>query len=83
MQVETIVDSPELFIGRDAQNQWLYVDWRGAYDPKSTRTACGLLLKSLRAWPCHKIFSDNTGVAHIWLPRTQWSRRQRAMSSCQ
>lgn len=62
MQLRSIVDLPGLFIGHDADNQWLYVDWKGEHDPDSSWAACGLMLESLRRYPCNKILNDNSNI---------------------
>ncbi|MCC3154359.1 hypothetical protein Q3A66_11435 [Hymenobacter sp. BT770] len=72
MQLHVITDSPELFIGYDADNQWLYVDWKGEHDQESSQAACLLMLESLRAWPCHKILNDNSGITRTTMQLTLW-----------
>ncbi|ALW85003.1 hypothetical protein AUC43_07795 [Hymenobacter sedentarius] len=72
MQLHVITDSPELFIGHDTDNQWLYVDWKGEHDQESSQAACLLMLESLRAWPCHKILNDNSGITSTTVQLTLW-----------
>lgn len=72
MQLQSLVDLPELFIGHDAQNEWLYVDWRGEHDNESSRAACLLMLDSLRACPCRKILNDNSNVDHTTVQLSSW-----------
>lgn len=72
MHLHAIIDSPQLFIGHDAQNHWLYVNWKGEYDQESSRAACGLMLEILQAWPCHKILNDNTSLSRTTAQLTQW-----------
>jgi hypothetical protein len=72
MQLKTLVDSPGLFIGHDAQNQWLYVDWKGEHDQDSSQAACMQMLESLRACPCHKILNDNSSVTRTTMQLTLW-----------
>ena len=75
LSLQTVVDSPALFIGHDELNRWLYVDLRGIYDGPLAQTACEQMLTSLRQWPCQKILSDGTNVLAVHMPRTQWSGR--------
>ncbi|WP_196283156.1 hypothetical protein [Hymenobacter jeongseonensis] len=71
--MEVIVDSPELFIGYDTEMDWLYVDWKGVHNQESSQVACEQMLTSLRAWPCHKILNDNSGITHTTMKLTAWS----------
>jgi hypothetical protein len=73
MQLHPIVDTPALFIGHDAENEWLYVDWKGEHDQESSRACCLLMLESLRAWPCHKILNDNTNISRTTMELSDWS----------
>ena len=73
MELHPIVDSSVLFIGHDAQNQWLYVDWMGEHDPESSRASCLLMLDSLRAYPCRKILNDNTNIIRTTMQLSAWS----------
>jgi hypothetical protein len=75
MQLEAIVDSPELFIGYDTQNDWLYVDWKGEHDQASSQAGCELMLEALRATPCNKILNDNSNVTRTSMQLTQWGVR--------
>lgn len=72
MQLLPIVDSPALFIGHDAHNQWLYVDWKGAHDQDSSQASCLLMLDALRACPCSKILNDNSSVTRTTMQLTLW-----------
>ena len=72
MQLQAIIDSPELFIGHDALNQWLYVDWRGEYDQELSRATCHLMLETIREWPCTKILNDNSSITRITARLTEW-----------
>ena len=62
MQLRPIVDLPGISIGFDHDNQWLYVDWKGEHDPDSSWAACGLMLETMRAFPCAKILNDNSNI---------------------
>jgi hypothetical protein len=72
MQLQAIVDSPEIFIGHDAENRWLYVDWKGEHDQESSQAACLLMLDSLRTWPCHKILNDNSSITRTSMQLSLW-----------
>jgi hypothetical protein len=72
MQLEAIIDSPELFIGYDTKNDWLYVDWKGEHDQVSSQAACELMLETLRAMPCPKILNDNSNITRTSVQLTQW-----------
>ena len=73
MQLQVLLDTPGLLIGYDAENEWLYVDWKGEYDLVSTRVACGLMLDVLRAHPCPKILNDNSSISQTTIRLTAWS----------
>ena len=49
MQLNVLVDSPEISIGYNVEKQWLYVDRQGEHDQENTHAACLLLLSSLLA----------------------------------
>jgi hypothetical protein len=72
MQLHVIVDSPELFIGHDAQNQWLYVDGRGEHSQVSSQAAYLLMLETLQARPCTKILNDNSSSTCTAMPLSLW-----------
>ena len=74
MQLPPLIDTPEIFIGYDAENDWLYVDWKGEHDLVSSRAACGLMLETLRAHPCPKILNDNSSITQTTIKLTDWSR---------
>jgi hypothetical protein len=73
--LQTVVDSPVLFIGRDELNRWLYVDLRGPYDGPLAQAACEHMLVCLRQWPCQKILTDGTNVLAVHMQRTHWGHR--------
>lgn len=73
MQLHPIVDLPELSIGYDADNQWLYVDWKGEHDPDTSQACCLLMLETLRAWPCSKILNDNSNITRTTMQLREWS----------
>jgi transcriptional regulator GlxA family with amidase domain len=64
MPLRLLVDTPSLSISYDADNQWQYVEWKGEHDPVSSWAACGLMLETLRAFPCARILNDNSGITH-------------------
>jgi hypothetical protein len=72
MQLHAIIDTPEIFIGHDADNEWLYVDWKGEHSQDSSQAACLLMLECLRAWPCHKILNDNSSISRTTMQLTVW-----------
>ncbi|MBO2012336.1 hypothetical protein [Hymenobacter negativus] len=72
MQLHPIVDSPQLFIGHDAHNGWLYVDWKGEHNQDSSQNCCMQMLNSLRDWPCHKILNDNSSISHTTMQLSEW-----------
>ena len=82
MQLHPLVDTSALFIGHDAQNEWLYVDWRGEPCPVAARASGLLLLRTLRAWPCTKLLNDNSGAcgftAHLTSRGGRWLEQLQA-----
>ena len=73
MQLQVIVDTPAIFIGYDAPNQWLYVDWKGEHDQETSQACCLLMLDSLRAHPCAKILNDNSSISRTTMELSLWS----------
>jgi hypothetical protein len=73
MELDTIVDQANIYIGYDTANNWLYVDWKGEYTPASSQASCLLMLESLRARPCAKILNDNTNITSTTVTLTPWS----------
>ena len=82
MHLRPLVDTPGLSISYDAANHWLYVDWKGAHDPDSSWAACGLMLDTLRAFPCPKILNDNSGITRTSMQLSarslEWLAQMRA-----
>ena len=72
MELFPLVDFPEVFIGHDAENYWLYVDWRGEYNQNLSRSTCRIMLDVLRAQPCAKLLIDNTSITRTTVQLTQW-----------
>lgn len=62
MQLCPLIDTSGLSISYDPENQWQYVEWKGEHDPVSSWAACGLMLETMRAFPCAKILNDNSGI---------------------
>ncbi len=75
LSMQTVFDSPTLFIGHDEPNRWLYVDLRGSYDASLAQAACEQMLASLRQWPCQKILTDGTNILAVHMQRTHWGAR--------
>jgi len=82
MQLRPLVDNPEIFIGYDETNQWLYVDWKGRHDATSAWVTCGLMLEALQAFPCDKILNDNSNIIYSTMQLTarslEWLARMHA-----
>jgi hypothetical protein len=72
MQLEALIDVPELFIGYDADNQWLYADWKGEYNQETARASCMVMLDTLRRWPSTKMLHDNSNVTLAAMKFTSW-----------
>lgn len=72
MQLEVLVDSPEITIGYDANTRWLYVDWKGEHNQETTHAACLLMLQCLRTRPCAKILNDNSNITRTSMKLSQW-----------
>lgn len=72
MQLQFLVETPGLVISYDADNAWLYCDWRGAHDQESSQAACLLMLEALRTRPCRKILNDNSGVTRQSMQLSLW-----------
>ena len=72
MQLQAIIDTPEIFIGHDLDNQWLYVDWKGEYNQEGSRAACLLMLEALRNSPYKKVLNDNSNITRAKMQFTAW-----------
>ena len=72
MQLQTIIDTPEIFIGYDLDNQWLHADWKGAYNQEGSRAACLLMLEALRNSHCQKVLNDNSNITQAKMRFTDW-----------
>jgi len=75
MQLEVLVESPRISIGYDAENRWLYMDWRGEHDQETTHAACLLMLQTLQDRPCSKILNDNSNITRTTMKLTEWGLR--------
>jgi hypothetical protein len=75
MPILPIVDSPALSIGFDEENRWLYAEWKGPHNQQSIQAGCVQILDTLRAWPCHKVLNDNSGITHITMQLTHFGLR--------
>jgi len=73
MELATLLDQENLYIGFDAVNQWLYVDWKGEYTKEASRATCLLMLETIRAHPCAKILNDNSNVTRTDVELTSWT----------
>lgn len=73
MQLEPILELPELAISYDHDNHWLYVNWRGAHDHASSQAGCLLLLEAIQRRPTAKLLNDNSNVTHTSFQVTDWS----------
>jgi hypothetical protein len=73
MQLELLVNQPELVISYDAANEWLYADWRGDHDGESSQAGCLLLLEALRRRPASKLLNDNSNITRQTMQLSEWS----------
>ena len=64
MTLQTIVDSPRIFIGRDTQNRWLYVDLRGTYDAGDTA--------SLSVTLVGRTYTSASGAVALFPAEARW-----------
>ncbi|MBC8083931.1 MAG: hypothetical protein H7Z21_12030 [Hymenobacter sp.] len=72
MQLQSIIATEGVSISYDFSNQWIYVDWQGEHNQDTTQAACLLMLEALRAWPCHKILNDNSGITRTSVELSLW-----------
>lgn len=73
MQLEPILELPQLTISYDHDNQWLYVNWQGVHDHASSRQGCLRMLEVMRQRPVTKILNDNTNITYTSIQLTDWS----------
>lgn len=74
MQLQFLAETAGLAISYDADNAWLYCDWRGTHDQESGREACMLVLEVMRQRPCRKILNDNSGIERPTMQPSEWGR---------
>lgn len=72
MQLQALIDTPALFIGYDADNEWLYADWKGEFNQETARQTCMDMLEILRRWPAAKMLLDNSNVTRATMQFTSW-----------
>lgn len=72
MELQAIIDTPEIFIGHDVENNWLYADWKGEYNQEGSRAACLLMLEALRNSPCQMVLNDNSNITRAKMQFTAW-----------
>jgi hypothetical protein len=72
MQLRLIIDTAQITISFDEDNQWLYVDWKGEHTSESSQECCMLMLEALRANPCDKILNDNSSISRTTVQMSLW-----------
>ncbi|MCA8829515.1 SpoIIAA family protein [Hymenobacter pini] len=70
--MEQLYDTPALSISFDADNHWLYVEWKGVHDAQSARAGGELVLEFLLQHPCRKMLNDNSQVTSDWEQGARW-----------
>lgn len=63
--------APSVQIWHDTQASWLYVRWRGPYQPASVQAGWALLVQCLRQQPCTRLLND-ARYAAAWVGHEQW-----------
>lgn len=65
-----------LTVGFDAQNQWIYNDWRGMLTTDNVMQGCRGVLELLELTHCPHILNDNRGVIGSWNQANDWIEKE-------
>ena len=65
--------TPALSVYYDAENQWLYADWPGAYEADTAHRSAQLLVQCLQSYPCQKLLNSTLQVTSSWNGREKWA----------
>jgi hypothetical protein len=72
MQKEKLFESKGLDIELDAQQQYVYVNWKGFHNVESVKNGCEKLLQVLIEKNCKKVLNDNRLVSGPWIGAAEW-----------
>ena len=72
MRLLPVLETPEVLISYDAENDWLYADWQGVHDQHSARVCCGYIQTALQQYPTHKLLNDNSSLSRPDTQLTEW-----------
>lgn len=61
-----------LEISLDAENGYLYVDWKGYQTDKSIKEGCERIVELMTRFGVFKVLNDNTNTLGIWLGVSHW-----------
>lgn len=69
---QILLDIPSLQLSYNAQQQLLYVQWRGRFDSTSARTQCEMVLDYLVDRTCHRMINDSSEAFGEWWEAGKW-----------
>jgi hypothetical protein len=72
MQKEKLFASKGLDIEFDAEQQYVYVNWKGFHSVESVKSGCEKLLQLLIEKKCKRVLNDNRMVSGPWLGAAEW-----------
>ncbi len=70
--MKTLLETPDFSVVHDAPNQWLYLTWRGAHSPASTRHRCDQILAYARQTGSPLLLNDSSQDLDGWGGLTDW-----------
>ena len=56
----------------DANNKWIYVDWRNIPKVETIKRGCEEALTLLKTKGCTKVLNDNRNVSGSWSSASKW-----------
>lgn len=71
MPLALLLTSDVVDMHLDAENAWLYLDWKGPQDLPLVQAACRHLTDLLRGG-VHKVLNDNTHITHTSWELVKW-----------
>ncbi|NMO19509.1 hypothetical protein HPC49_17065 [Pyxidicoccus fallax] len=72
MAGQPLYTSDHIDIRHEADEGWLYVDWKGYQSVEMVKAGCEEMLRQLTRLGLAKVLNDNTHVTGIWVGAAAW-----------
>ena len=72
MPVRELYTEDFISICYDAEEAWLYADWRGYQTVGTVQAGCEMILKLMVDQETSSVLNDNTHVSGIWSGAAEW-----------